>query len=49
MRREIQRLNTNRKRMGMRTLDYNNRNQATDWGVSKGASRKTGGRSRKYG
>lgn len=49
MRREIQRLGTNRKRMGMRTLDYNNRNQATDWGVSKGASRKTGGRSRKYG
>lgn len=38
MSKEIQRINTNRKRMGMRTLDYNNRNQATDWGVTKGPS-----------
>ena len=49
MSREIQRLHTNRKRMGMKTLDYNNRNQATDWGVTKGASSRTGGRTRRLG
>jgi hypothetical protein len=46
---EMRRLKTNRKRMGMRTLEYNNRGQATDWGVNKGAQSKTGGRTRRLG
>jgi hypothetical protein len=29
---------SNRKRMGMDTLNNSNRNQATDWGVTKGPS-----------
>ncbi len=49
MSREIQRLDTNRKRLGMRTLEYNNRGQATDWGVNKGAQSKIGGRTRRLG
>jgi hypothetical protein len=33
---EIGSIHTNRKRIGMNTLSTSNRNQATDWGVTKG-------------
>ena len=46
---ERRKIKTNRNRMGMNTLSMTNRNQATDWGVTKGAQSKTGGRSRRYG
>jgi hypothetical protein len=38
---EMARIYTNRKRNGMNTLSVSNRNQATDWGVTKGARSKT--------
>ena len=46
---EVGKIRTNRNRMGMNSLSRSNRNQATDWGVTKGAQSKTGGRSRRYG
>jgi hypothetical protein len=46
---EQDKLKKNRLRNGMRTLEYTNRNQATEWGVTKGASSKTGGRTRRLG
>ena len=36
---EIRKLRTNQKRNGMNTLSMSNRNQATDWGVTKGSVR----------
>jgi hypothetical protein len=33
---EMGRIRTNRKRMAMNSLSTSNRNQATDWGVTKG-------------
>ena len=36
---EKRKLKTNQKRKGMDTLNWSNRNQATDWGVTKGSAR----------
>ena len=42
-------LRKNRLRVGMNTIERNNRGQPTDWGVTKGAQSKIGGRTRRLG
>jgi hypothetical protein len=47
--REQQRLRSNRLKVAMNTIERNNRNQATNWGVTKAPQSKMGGRTRRYG
>lgn len=47
--REQQRLRRNRLKVAMNTIERNNRNQATNWGVTKAPQSKMGGRTRRYG
>jgi hypothetical protein len=49
LRNERRRLGKNRLRVAMNTIERNNRTQKTEWGVTKGADSRTGGRSRRYG
>lgn len=47
--REQQRLRKNRLKVAMNTIERNNRNQATNWGVTKAPQSKIGGRTRRHG